>query len=180
MSTTSIRVTWVEITRTTTFSHFMPYIVSVESSSPTEAENAVKRRQVIVGLITPGRAYPVLIGNAFWRFLCVHKSLFPLIIVACWVGAKYIIYIFCMSMTSQFSFGVELVTEGELARHSHYSPDNAAGLFPGWGNKTGDGWTQEAGQHNNGAQWLSSPTGGNLPHNNLPPLYGIYKFMRVK
>lgn len=65
MSTTSIRVTWVEITRTTTFSHFMPYIVSVESSSPTEAENAVKRRQVIVGLITPGRAYPVLIGNAF-------------------------------------------------------------------------------------------------------------------
>ena len=43
----------------------MPYIALEESGSPTEAENAVKRRQVIVGLITPCRAYPAMIGNVF-------------------------------------------------------------------------------------------------------------------
>nr|DAU85637.1 MAG TPA: hypothetical protein [Caudoviricetes sp.] len=43
----------------------MECTVLEESGSPTEAENAVKRRQVIVGLITPCRAYPVVIGNTF-------------------------------------------------------------------------------------------------------------------
>ncbi len=54
-----------ETNHITTSRHFMPYIALEESGSPTEAENAVKRRQVIVGLITPCRAYPAMIGNVF-------------------------------------------------------------------------------------------------------------------
>lgn len=72
-----------------------------------------------------------------------------------------------------------VITEGELASHGHMSPDNAAGYFPGWGNKSGDGWTQEAGQHNTGARWVSASTGGDAPHNNIAPIYGVYRFRRI-
>ena len=77
-------------------------------------------------------------------------------------------------MRRQFPFGVELVTEGELASHTHainsYTAtggsllslvDNQAAPRDGW--KTDD----------------IKATGGDQPHNTIQPVYGVYRYERV-
>lgn len=89
-----------------------------------------------------------------------------------------------VSMTGEAE---HVITEGELTKHGHaihfYNDD--------WNSSDGD-----SGKHNqpgivhdsvdrsakNTNRWtdLVESTGGNQPHNNLPPLYGVYKYRRIK
>lgn len=70
------------------------------------------------------------------------------------------------------------ITEGELAKHSHY-------VGKGKGNESNPAvhtqflyLTQWEGKYEYD---ISTDTrGGDNPHNNLPPVYGVYKFRRVK
>ncbi len=79
-----------------------------------------------------------------------------------------------------------VITEGELAAHGHaihFYNDN-------WDNIDGNGGLYNlpglvhdaaAKSAENINRWtdLVESTGGNQPHNNLPPLYGAYKFRRI-
>ena len=79
------------------------------------------------------------------------------------------------------------ITEGELASHGHAihfynddwnSTDGNSGLY----NQPGivhDSIDRSAKNTNRWTDLVES-TGGNQPHNNLPPIYGVYKFRRVK
>lgn len=79
-----------------------------------------------------------------------------------------------------------VITEGELAKHGHaihfYNDD--------WNDSDGNGgnYNQPGIVHDspdrsakNTNRWtdIVESTGGNQPHNNLPPLYGAYKFRRI-
>ena len=89
-------------------------------------------------------------------------------------------------MVCTFPFGVELVTEGELASHGHaihfYNDDwNGSDGNSGMYNQPGivhDSIDRSAKNTNRWTDLVES-TGGNQPHNNLPPLYGAYKFRRI-
>lgn len=71
-----------------------------------------------------------------------------------------------------------LLAEGELAKHSHY-------VGKGKGNEKNPAvynqflyLTQWEGKYEYD---ISTDTrGGDNPHNNLPPVYGVYRFRRVK
>lgn len=78
------------------------------------------------------------------------------------------------------------ITEGELASHGHaihfYNDD--------WNNSDGNSgaYNQPGIVHDsidrsakNTNRWtdLVESTGGNQPHNNLPPIYGVFKFRRI-
>lgn len=67
----------------------------------------------------------------------------------------------------------------EMPAHAHSSPDNAAGFYAGWGNKSGDGWVTAASQ-GTGGNWWTQDTGGGKPHNNMPPFKSVYAWQRVK
>lgn len=94
-------------------------------------------------------------------------------------------YVFTAGKTTYTVNGTETsgeakhqITEGELASHKHASPNKAAGYYAGWGNKSEDGWVQASVQ-GLGGNWTSQSTGSDLPHNNLSPLYGVYRFRRI-
>ena len=74
----------------------------------------------------------------------------------------------------------QLTSEGELAAHNHgyktmagVSQDLDSG--PQWRNPAYLGSDANAGNSQMGTLWA----GSNLPHNNLLPLYGVYKFRRT-
>ena len=79
------------------------------------------------------------------------------------------------------------ITEGELASHGHaihfYNDDwNCTDGSSGACNQPGivhDSTDRSAINTNRWTDLVES-TGGNQPHNNLPPIYGVYKFRRVK
>lgn len=79
------------------------------------------------------------------------------------------------------------ITEGELASHGHaihfYNDDwNSSDGNSGKYNQPGivhDSIDRSAKNTNRWTDLVES-TGGNQPHNNLPPIYGVYKFRRVK
>lgn len=78
------------------------------------------------------------------------------------------------------------ITKGEMASHGHaihfYNDD--------WNSSDGNGGYNQPGivhdatdrSAKNTNRWadLVESTGGNQPHNNLPPLYSVYRFRRVK
>ena len=71
-----------------------------------------------------------------------------------------------------------VITEGELAAHSHY-------VGKGKGNERNPAvytqflyLTQWEGKYEYDIS--TNSVGGNQPHNNLPPVYSVYKFRRVK
>ena len=72
------------------------------------------------------------------------------------------------------------ITEGELAAHNH-GYKTMAGVSqnldsgPQWRNPAYLGSDANAGNSQMGTLWA----GSNLPHNNLLPLYGVYKFRRT-
>lgn len=61
------------------------------------------------------------------------------------------------------------LTIQEMPSHFHYSNDDAAGLFEGWGSKSGSGWVSASHQNTNGGNWFTANTGGSQPHNILQP-----------
>ena len=82
-----------------------------------------------------------------------------------------------VSMTGEAE---HVITEGELAAHNHgyktmagVSQDLDSG--PQWRNPAYLGSDANAGNSQMGTLWA----GSNLPHNNLLPLYGVYKFRRT-
>lgn len=77
--------------------------------------------------------------------------------------------------------------EGELTRHGHaihfYNDDwNSSDGNSGKYNQPGIVHDSVDRSAKNTNRWtdLVESTGGNQPHNNLPPIYGVYKFRRVK
>ena len=80
-----------------------------------------------------------------------------------------------------------VITEGEMASHGHaihfYNDDwNSSDGIGGEYNQPGivhDSTDRSAKNTNRWADLVES-TGGNQPHNNLPPLYSAYRFRRVK
>ena len=80
-----------------------------------------------------------------------------------------------VSMTGEAE---HVITEGELAAHSHY-------VGKGKGNERNPAvytqflyLTQWEGKYEYDIS--TNSVGGNQPHNNLPPVYSVYKFRRVK
>lgn len=75
----------------------------------------------------------------------------------------------------------QLKSEGELAAHAHaiyagYDGSVVAGTgdkyrYQTWANQN-TGWKT--------GQLGTSTVGGNNPHNNIAPVYGVYKFRRIK
>ncbi len=82
-----------------------------------------------------------------------------------------------VSMTGEAE---HVITEGELAAHNH-GYKTMAGVSqnldsgPQWRNPAYLGSDANAGNSQMGTLWA----GSNLPHNNLLPLYGVYKFRRT-
>lgn len=83
-----------------------------------------------------------------------------------------------MPMARHFPFGHLCKSEGELAAHSHY-------VGKGKGNEKNPAvytqllyLTQWEGKYEYDIS--TNSVGGNQPHNNLPPVYSVYKFRRVK
>lgn len=74
----------------------------------------------------------------------------------------------------------QLKSEGELAAHAHaiyagYDGNEVAGTgdkyrYQTWANQN-TGWKT--------GRLGTSTVGGNNPHNNLPPLYGVNRFRRI-
>lgn len=89
-----------------------------------------------------------------------------------------------MRMASQFPFGVELVTEGELANVT-----GTVGQLIIWNTKKLHSGCLSATVGNTKFPSLANETcaeatvnisfGKNQPHNNLSPLYGVYRFRRT-
>lgn len=85
-------------------------------------------------------------------------------------------------MLFHFPFGVELVTEGELASHTH--TEYVDQKFDAYPNNGGNKWKQglvnaeEKSKNVTYVHWIGS-AGGNKPHNNLPPFYGVFRFRRT-
>ena len=84
-----------------------------------------------------------------------------------------------MPMCRQFSFGVETLAEGELASHAHIVAKTSA--IVGWSENSPEG---VYGDITSGTTIMKKEpktyeSGGNQPHNNLPPLYGVYRFRRT-
>lgn len=78
------------------------------------------------------------------------------------------------------------ITEGELASHGHaihfYNDDwNSSDGNSGAYNQPGivHDSTDRSAKNTNRWPDLVENTGGNQPHNNLPPLYGVFKFRRI-
>jgi len=94
-------------------------------------------------------------------------------------------------MLFRFPFGQRLNSEGELAAHkpkvnNARTPSNpetfSVYLAPGTGqiaSLTAGGGAWGA-QTNNIGNTSFANVGGNQPHNNLPPLYALYRFRRIK
>lgn len=88
-----------------------------------------------------------------------------------------------VSMTGEAE---HVITEGELASHGHaihfYNDDwNSSDGNSGGYNQPGIVHDSPDRSAKNTNRWtdLVESTGGNQPHNNLPPLYGAYKFRRI-
>lgn len=96
-----------------------------------------------------------------------------------------------MAMASQFSFGVETLTEGESAKHTH-----SYALFADPNNGTTITDSKQgkflSARYSAGAdkKFICAPkksvefhlgfSGGNSPHNTIQPIYGVYRFRRIK
>lgn len=85
---------------------------------------------------------------------------------------------FTRNGTSMSGEAEHVITEGELAAHSHY-------VGKGKGNEKNPAvytqllyLTQWEGKYEYDIS--TNSVGGNQPHNNLPPVYSVYKFRRVK
>lgn len=93
---------------------------------------------------------------------------------------------FTRNGTSMTGEAEHVITEGELASHGHaihfYNDDwNGSDGYGGTYNQPGivhDSGDRSAKNTNRWTDLVES-TGGNQPHNNLPPLYGAYKFRRI-
>ena len=72
------------------------------------------------------------------------------------------------------------ITKGELTAHGHnfylYSSTNGADAA----NKMMFVDASTKGPNKGSVSWLTESTGGNQPHNNLPPLYALYRFRRIR
>ena len=81
-------------------------------------------------------------------------------------------------MICTFSFGVGMLAEGELAAHGHsfIAPPrlfnerdiNQDTIICPNGNESANEMT-----------YNTNIVGNNIPHNNLSPLYGVYRFRRL-
>ena len=82
-----------------------------------------------------------------------------------------------------------MLAEGEMDNHAHVVESlvwgNISNVADGYklrkdrgvDDSATDGWILNS--HLKNPQ-KSTFTGNNVPHNNLPPIYGVYKFRRVK
>lgn len=73
----------------------------------------------------------------------------------------------------QFPFGVGMLAEGELASHAHI-------VYAGYGSQEGTEIDHPITNRN--SVWnnrKTSSVGGDQPHNNIPPLYGVNRFRRI-
>nr|DAU85638.1 MAG TPA: Baseplate structural protein [Caudoviricetes sp.] len=70
------------------------------------------------------------------------------------------------------------MTEGELASHSHYVGKGKGNGSAGTVTNNFLYLTQWEGSYEYDIS--TSNVGGNNPHNNLPPLYGVYRFRRIR
>ena len=93
---------------------------------------------------------------------------------------------FTRNGTSMSGEAEHVITKGELASHGHAihfynddwnSSDGNSGAYnnPGIVHDT----TDRSAKNTNRWTDLVESTGGNQPHNNLPPLYGVFKFRRI-
>ena len=84
-----------------------------------------------------------------------------------------------MLMASQFSFGAETLAEGELASHAHIVAKTSA--IVGWSSSSPEGVYGDitTGTTIKKKEPKTYESGGNQPHNNLPPLFGVYRFRRT-
>ena len=71
------------------------------------------------------------------------------------------------------------LTTDELAAHLHESPNSAAGVYAGWGSLSFNGWVTAPAQRNDGGKWSTMSTGGDQPHNNIPPVIASYGWKRT-
>ena len=71
------------------------------------------------------------------------------------------------------------ITEGELASHSHVAAKASA--ITGWSGNSPAGFLGDvtSGTTITAKEPKTSETGGDKPHNNLMPLYGVYRFRRI-
>ena len=70
-----------------------------------------------------------------------------------------------------------VLTINEMPSHMHDMADNDAGYFAGWGSRTG--WHQMAELNGTAGRFGTAYTGGNQPHNNLPPYITVYMWART-
>ena len=103
-----------------------------------------------------------------------------------------------MLVPRKFPFGAELVTKGEMTQHGHlvrtWNNVNSGGpkvFDTSWVNYPHSQYFQVSGSwgtYNNQAPQLglgdpagtTDSFGGNQPHNTIQPVYGVYKFRRIK
>ena len=94
---------------------------------------------------------------------------------------------FTRNGTSMSGEAEHVITEGELASHGHAihfynddwnSSDGNSGAYniPGIVHDS----TDRSAKNTNRWTDLVESTGGNQPHNNLPPIYGVFKYRRIK
>ena len=69
------------------------------------------------------------------------------------------------------------LTIQEMPSHMHDMADNDAGYFAGWGDRAG--WHQMAELNGTAGRFGTAYTGGNQPHNNLPPYITVYMWART-
>ena len=93
---------------------------------------------------------------------------------------------FTRNGTSMSGEAEHVITEGELASHGHaihfYNDDwNSSDGNSGAYNNPGivHDATDRSAKNTNRWTDLVESTGGNQPHNNLPPLYGVFRFRRI-
>ena len=96
-----------------------------------------------------------------------------------------------MPMCRKFPFGVELVTEGESANHTHSynlfaDPNNGTTITDSKQGKflsapySADTDKKFICAPNSSVEFHLGFSGGNSPHNTIQPIYGVYKYRRIK
>lgn len=69
------------------------------------------------------------------------------------------------------------LTIDEMASHNHSMKNDDAGYYPGWGTRSG--WCCTTAQQNNGGLASTDYSGGDKPHNNMPP-YEVVGYMWIR
>lgn len=160
--------------------------LTYDSNEDTRLQNLWASQQANTGSITLNMVYPV--GSIYMSINNANPSI---LFGGTWeqISGRFLIGVGSCTddnnETWEFVNGQAYgeynhrLTVEEMPVHSHWTKENAPGLYAGWGTKSDNGWITSAVNQDNGGTWETNTTGGDQTHNNMPPYLAVYMWKRI-